>query len=83
MKDYQVSNHNLDDFISDLIIEIKENKLMLVTTQPYDTGKWGLARLWRAWMGITAEFMAANGVYMPLMYTSSGKAYGCYIKSKC
>lgn len=76
MKDYQVSNHNLKDFIESLQDEINESKLVIVQTQPFNTGKWGMAKLWRAWMQTTADFMAGNGCKMPLMIKPDGSWYG-------
>ena len=76
MKDIQVSDHNLQDFIGELEQEILEHKLVLVSTQPFKTGKWGLARLWRMWVSKVAEHMASNGITMPLMIKSDGTFYG-------
>lgn len=76
MKEYQVSNHNLNLFLDELQKEIVEHKLLLVTSQPAGVGKWGMARLWRSWMSTTAKFMADNGVTMPLMIKSDGTWYG-------
>lgn len=50
--------------------------LNIEATKQGDTGKWSMARLWRAWMQTTADFMATNGVTMPLMIDKSGKPYG-------
>ena len=76
MKEYQLSNHNLQQFINDIQLEINEHKLVIVSAQPANTGKWGMARLWRAWMATTAKFMAENGVLMPLMIKPDGTSYG-------
>lgn len=76
MKDFQVSSHNLSEFMNDIQSEISEHKLLIVSSQPAGVGKWGMARLWRSWMSKTAEFMACNGVTMPLMFDVSGKPYG-------
>jgi len=75
VKDEQVSNHNIEAFFEKLIIEIDEHKLVIISTQPASTGKWGMARLWRGWMASTAKFMAQNGVTMPLMINADGNAY--------
>ena len=40
------------------------------------TGKWGMAKLWRSWMKVTADFMAAQGSVMPLMVGKDGKWFG-------
>ena len=76
MKDYQVSNHNLQIFIEEIQKELAEDKLVIVNSQPAGTGKWGMARLWRSWMATTAKFMAENGVNMPLMIKQDGSWYG-------
>lgn len=76
MKDVQVTKHNLQDFMSEIQSELDEYPILIVSTQQMNTGKWGMARLWRAWMKSTADFMAANGVTMPLMFKVSGEPYG-------
>jgi hypothetical protein len=76
VKDYQLASHNLEQFFSEIQSEIAEHGFLLVSTQDPKTGKWGMARLWRSWMGSTATFMAANGVTMPLMFDKEGKPYG-------
>jgi hypothetical protein len=76
MKDYQVSVHNLQEFIDEIQKELQEGKLVIVNSQPAGTGKWGMARLWRSWMATTAKFMAGNGVNMPLMIKQDGSWYG-------
>ncbi len=76
MKEYPVSNHNLQDFINEIQSELEEYPLLIVDTQQANTGKWGMARLWRSWMATTANFMANNGVTMPLMFDANGNAYG-------
>lgn len=50
--------------------------LKFVITESNGNGKVGMLRLWRKWMSITADFMAANGVTMPLMLDKDGKPYG-------
>lgn len=77
MKDYPVSASNLQQFMSDLQDELSDSPHLVVSTQNAGTGKWGMAKLWRAWMATTAEFMAANGCTMPLMVSPiSGKPFG-------
>lgn len=41
-----------------------------------DTGKWGMAKLWRKWMALTAKYMAGQGCVMPLMIGNDGQHYG-------
>ena len=76
MKDYQVTNHNLQQFFSDIQEELGDSPVLIVTTQDGNIGKWGMARLWRQWMATTAKFMAAQGVTMPLMRKTDGSGYG-------
>jgi len=66
MKEFQVSNHNIQNFMEELQSEINEHKVVIVSSQAMNTGKWGMAKLWRAWMSTTAKFMAEKGATMPL-----------------
>ena len=75
MKDVPVTNDNLESFFEDFVKELGEHKVLIVSYQQASTGKWGMARLWRAWMSTTAEFMAKNGVTMPLMINPDGVVY--------
>ena len=59
-----------------LSTELEEKHVLLVKTQSGNTGRWGMARLWRSWMEATAKFMAANGCTMPLMISPKGQPYG-------
>ena len=76
MKDIQVSNHNLQQFMDDIQAEIDEHKLVIINSQPAGTGKWGMARLWRGWMATTAKYMAGRGAIMPLYIKPDGTWYG-------
>ena len=76
VKDYQLTKHNLPEILSLLEGELSETQTLLVSTQDPHTGKWGMARLWRAWMSTTARWMAAQGATMPLAITSDGTNYG-------
>jgi len=76
MKGIQVTKHNLPQFIEDIQDELDITPVLIVSCQSGDTGKWGMARLWRAWMETTAKFMAANGCTMPLMIKTDGSEYG-------
>jgi len=62
--------------MEELQVEIDEHKLIIITSQAAGTGKWGMARLWRAWMATTAKFMAGRGSKMPLMIKPDGEWYG-------
>jgi hypothetical protein len=75
MNDYFLTKRNLPDLITELQNELEEKPALKVTVGPTSTGKWGMAKLWRMWMETTGEFMAANGVTMPLMIDKDGVAY--------
>jgi len=75
VKPAPVTNDNLESFFEDFVKELDEHKVLIVSYQQASTGKWGMARLWRAWMSTTAEFMAKNGVTMPLMVNADGVTY--------
>ncbi len=76
MNDYQLTKHSREDFHNKIEEELKKNPVLIVSIQSAGTGKWGMARLWRAWMTSTAKFMAGNGVTMPLMISAKGEWYG-------
>jgi len=76
VKDYQLTNHNIEGFFKEVQNELKEHPVIIVTTQNASIGKWGMARLWRSWMSTTADYMAANGCIMPLMLKFDGGHYG-------
>jgi len=76
MAEYQLTLGTLQQVVKQLQIELDDTPLLVVTTRNPNIGKWGMARLWRAWMSTTADFMAARGVTMPLMLTSEGSQYG-------
>lgn len=75
VKDFQVSKYNIDVYFEMLLNELERDDLLLCNSQPPSVGKWGLARLWRVWMATTAEYMAKNGVTMPLMVNADGVTY--------
>ncbi|PHR55960.1 MAG: hypothetical protein COA43_14675 [Robiginitomaculum sp.] len=75
MKDVTVTNNTIQDYFEELIKEIDEHGVVICSSQPADTGKWGMAKLWRMWMSATAKFMAKNGVTMPLMINADGVTY--------
>lgn len=76
MKDYQVTRFNLQQLMAELDAELDDTAILLVTTQEPSIGKWTMTKLWRMWMASTAEFMAGNGVTMPLMIAEDGKHFG-------
>ena len=76
MKEIQASNHNLYEVFGEIQSEINTHKVVIVKIQSGNVGKWTMARLWRKWMAQTAEFMASEGIKMPLMFDKEGKAFG-------
>ena len=76
MKDYPLTQGNLQQFFSDVQKELAETPLLMIDTRNPNTGKWGMTRLWRAWMKTTGVFMASQGVTMPLMINAQGVEYG-------
>ena len=75
MKDYPVTLHTLDQLFDQLTAELKNSPFLLVSAQEAGTGKWGMSRLWRAWMTTTATYMARNGCTMPLMVSAAGISF--------
>jgi hypothetical protein len=49
---------------------------VVFTPAKVETGKWGMARIWRSWMSSTADYMAARGAVMPLCTKPDGSWYG-------
>lgn len=76
MPDLMVTRGNLDDAMSLIQDEIERNHVALVSVSSGTTGKWGMSRLWFAWMNSVAKWMASQGVTMPLAVKASGELYG-------
>lgn len=76
MTDYHLTQGNKRQVAKDILSELEKKGHLIVSTKSADTGKWGMARLWRAWMEKTAVWMAQNGATMPLMINSKGEWYG-------
>ena len=76
IKDYQLTSYNLHELFTEIQKHLEHQPFLLVNVQNPKIGKWGMAKLWRSWMGTTAEFMAANGAKMPLMIKADGSWYG-------
>ncbi len=76
MADYQCTKHNIHECFESVQIELETNPVLILTTQNGNTGKWGLARLWRIWMTSTAKYMVGNGATMPLIIKPNGEYYG-------
>ena len=75
MKEVTVGASNIHEVFELISSEIDEHKVIIISSQPVGVGRWGMARLWRGWMASTAEFMAKNGVTMPLMIADDGTIY--------
>ena len=75
MKDVPVTHDNLEAYFEEFAIALDEHKVLNASYQPVGTGKWTMARLWRGWMATTADYMAKNGVTMPLMVNADGVTY--------
>ena len=76
MKDYILTKSNINEFFNDIQQELEKDPAIVISSQSANTGKWGMARLWRSWMGTTAKFMSSNGVTMPLMIKVDGNQFG-------
>lgn len=71
-----INTENIEQSIVTIRQQVAKHKEIRVTSEKNETGNWGMARLWRKWMAQTADFMAANGVTMPLMFDKNGEQYG-------
>jgi len=76
MQDYNLTEYNLPEYIIYLQEALKETPNLLMSGKDASAGNWGMARLWRAWMSTTAEFMAGNGATMPLLMLPDGTYKG-------
>jgi hypothetical protein len=76
MKDFRLTKNNLDELDEYILSELDEHGELIISSQPAKVGKWGMARLWRSWMSSTAEYMALQGVTMPLHVKKDGSLYG-------
>jgi hypothetical protein len=74
--EYQITRANLQDVFNSLQDELKDNQVLLIETRSAEPTKWGMSRLWRAWMASTAKWMADNGARMPLVLKADGGQYG-------
>ncbi len=60
MQDYTLTEYNLPEYVIYLQEMLKETPVLLMSGKDANSGSWGMARLWRAWMATTADFMAEN-----------------------
>ena len=56
--------------------EIERSRVAMVSVSSVMTEKWGLSRLWYAWMSSVAKWMTSQGVTMPLAIKANGDVYG-------
>jgi len=73
--EFQLNNNNIDKAHKWLISLLNESPYHILTAKNPAIGKWTMTRLWRAWMGSTAEFMAKRGVNM-LVINAQDKCIG-------
>ena len=76
IKDFYLTKFSLDDFFQEIQKELLEDPAVIVNTKSPHIGKWSMTRLWRSWMGTTAEHMAKKGITMPLMTLPDGTPFG-------
>jgi hypothetical protein len=77
MTDLLVDSKNLESAINSLRDAVASNSCgVVMTIKDGSTGKWTMARLWRAWIAEIAKWMAANGATMPLVIKPNGWWYG-------
>jgi|AZII01.1.fsa_nt_gi hypothetical protein len=76
MNDFYLTAGTLPDLIPLLQAELEKESPLKVSVGPPHIGKWSMAKLWRMWMTTTAEFMAGNGVTMPMMISADGEYFG-------
>lgn len=76
MIEYQLTAANLNEVFGELADTISQEGSILVKVESLKVGKWGMARLWRAWMKTTAEWMASRGAKMPLSFRGDGSWCG-------
>ena len=64
------------DQANDLLVQcynsITDLQAQLPEPEKKDAGKWTMARLWRSWMAVTAEWMAGNDIVMPKWMKEDG-----------
>jgi len=77
VKDFHLSIDNLPQLINLIQDELKESPNLIINSNASaGTGKWSLAKHFRAWMAVTGKFMGENGATMPLMIGEDGKPWG-------
>lgn len=76
MNEYHLTICNSHEVFTDIRARLEKNGDQIIEVKSARIGKWGMAKLWRAWMAETAKFMASNGVKMPLMIDAKGDNFG-------
>jgi len=72
IENYQLTKHNIDHFLDAIDSELEKEPILMVTVKKAGTGKWTLARLWRAWMATTTEWFNEQG-FQVVLKGPSGK----------
>lgn len=72
----RITQATLGDLFDQVQGMLDKTPVLVISVQEENTGKWGMARLWRRWMATTAQFMAARGCTQPLYIDPDGKHHG-------
>ena len=72
---FQETGNSIFDEIENIIAE-GGTAVTTVVNEKVSTGKWGMSKLWRSWVGSCSKFMAANGATMPLVVDKNGVIMG-------
>lgn len=77
MKGFQLSRATLPAFLQQLERELQAaGGFLEVDTRNLRTGRWNMARLWRAWMQPTTSYLVERGYHMPLVLDPQDRPYG-------
>ena len=77
MDKFKLTKGSYFDFIVEINKEVTLGHTLYVSTSnEVNTGRWGMAKLWRAWMKNVADYMAAQGATMPLIMAPGGSVHG-------
>ncbi len=77
MKGFQLSRATLPAFLQELERELQAaGGFLEVDTRNLRTGRWNMARLWRAWMQPTTSYLVERGYHQALVLDPQGRPYG-------
>lgn len=77
MKGFQLSRATLPAFLQELERELQAaGGFLEVDTRSLRTGRWTMARLWRAWMQPTTSYLVQRGYHQALLLDPQGRPYG-------